>query len=56
MHTNVLETEYEEIGGPQGLSVRKGMSDRKVVYQISLVVPKKRPAFAGPLLFCINII
>lgn len=38
MHTNVLETEYEEIGGPHGFSVRKGLSDRKVVYQVMLSV------------------
>jgi hypothetical protein len=38
MHTNILETEYEEIGGPHGLSVRKGLSDRKVVYQVMLSV------------------
>lgn len=38
MHTNVLETEFEEIGGPHGLSVRKGLSDRKVVYQVMLSV------------------
>ena len=38
MHTNVLETEYEEIGGPHGLSVRKGLSDRKVVFQVMLSV------------------
>lgn len=40
MHTNILETEYEEIGGPHGLSVRKGLSDRKVVYQIMFSVLK----------------
>lgn len=34
MHTYILELEYEEIGGPHGLSVRKGLSDRKVVYYI----------------------
>jgi hypothetical protein len=38
MHTNVLETEFEEIGGPHGLSVRKGLSDRKVVFHIMLSV------------------
>jgi hypothetical protein len=33
MHTNILLTQYErEIGGPHGLNVRKGMSDRKIVY------------------------
>lgn len=40
MHTNILETEYEEIGGPHGLSVRKGLSDRKVVYHIMVSVVK----------------
>jgi len=40
MHTNILETEYEEIGGPHGLSVRKGLSDRKVVFHIMLSVIK----------------
>lgn len=34
MHTNILETEYSEIGGPHGLSIRKNASDRKVVYLI----------------------
>ncbi|WP_445491467.1 hypothetical protein [Niallia sp. 03133] len=34
MHTNILESEYEEIGGPHGLSVRKNGSDRKIVYYI----------------------
>ncbi|RHW36004.1 hypothetical protein D1B31_18115 [Neobacillus notoginsengisoli] len=34
MHTNLLETEYAEIGGPHGLTVRKNISDRKVVYHI----------------------
>jgi hypothetical protein len=34
MHTNVLETEYIEIGGPYGLAIQKNLSDRKVVYHI----------------------
>jgi hypothetical protein len=35
MHTQLLETEYEkEIGGPHGLTVRKVLSDRKVVFYI----------------------
>jgi hypothetical protein len=38
MHTNVLEIEYEEIGDPHGLSIRRGLSDRKVVYQIMMSV------------------
>ncbi|WP_274856883.1 hypothetical protein [Bacillus methanolicus] len=38
MHTNILETEYTEIGGPHGLAIRKNLSDRKVVYQIMLSV------------------
>jgi hypothetical protein len=33
MHTSILRTQYErEIGGPHGLNVRKGMSDRKIAY------------------------
>jgi hypothetical protein len=38
MHTNILETEYTEIGGPHGLAIRKNLSERKVVYQIMLSV------------------
>lgn len=38
MHTNVLETEYLEIGGPHGLAIRKSLSERKVVYHIILSV------------------
>jgi hypothetical protein len=35
MHTQLLEAEYEkEIGGPHGLTVRKVLSDRKVVFYI----------------------
>lgn len=41
MHTNLLETEYEnEIGGPFGLKVRKNLTDRKVVTFIILSVLK----------------
>lgn len=39
MHTNILETQYErEIGGPHGLAVRKGLSDRKVAYMTIMSV------------------
>ncbi|MGA5691385.1 hypothetical protein [Cytobacillus pseudoceanisediminis] len=34
MHTNILETEYMDIGGPYGFAVRKNLSERKVVFQI----------------------
>ena len=34
MHTNILEIEYEELGGPHGYSVRKSISDRKAVFFI----------------------
>ena len=34
MHTNILESEYIEIGGPYGLAIRKNLSERKAVYQI----------------------
>ncbi|RKJ75254.1 hypothetical protein D7X33_17765 [Butyricicoccus sp. 1XD8-22] len=34
MHTQPLETEYREIGGPYGLSTQKQLSDRKVVYYL----------------------
>lgn len=40
MHTNILETEYIEIGGPHGLAIRKNLSERKVVYQVMLSVIK----------------
>ncbi len=40
MHTNLLETEYIEIGGPHGLAIRKNLSERKVVYQVMLSVIK----------------
>ncbi|WP_445506748.1 hypothetical protein [Niallia sp. 03190] len=41
MHTNVLETQYErEIGGPHGLTIRKGLSDRKVAYMAIMSVLK----------------
>lgn len=40
MHTNLLETEYIEIGGPHGLAIRKNLSERKVVYQVMLSVLK----------------
>ena len=34
MHTQPLETDYREIGGPYGLSIQKQLSDRKVVYYL----------------------
>lgn len=34
MHTNILEAEYMDIGGPYGFAVRKNLSERKVVFQI----------------------
>lgn len=34
MHTQPLESDYREIGGPYGLSTQKQMSDRKVVYYL----------------------
>ncbi|MBT2688345.1 hypothetical protein J7I93_09140 [Bacillus sp. ISL-47] len=34
MHTNILETEYTEVGGPHGLAIRKNLSERKVVYHM----------------------
>lgn len=40
MHTNILETEYAEIGGPHGLAVRKNLSERKIVYFIIISVVK----------------
>lgn len=38
MHTNLLETEYQEIGGPHGYAIRENLSERKVVYQIIMSV------------------
>ena len=39
MHTNILQTQYEqEIGGPHGLSIRKGLTDRKVAYMVIMSV------------------
>lgn len=32
MHTNLLKSEHREIGGPYGLAIQKGFSDRKTVY------------------------
>ncbi|MED3554111.1 hypothetical protein [Cytobacillus praedii] len=32
MHTNLLKLEYKEIGGSYGISIRKGISDRRTVY------------------------
>lgn len=40
MHTNILETEYSDIGGPHGLAIRKNMSERKVVYHVMISVLK----------------
>ncbi|WP_461611876.1 hypothetical protein [Cytobacillus kochii] len=38
MHTNLLETEYQDIGGPHGYAIRENLSERKVVYQIIMSV------------------
>lgn len=32
MHTNLLKSEHREIGGPYGLAIQKGFSERKTVY------------------------
>lgn len=41
MHTNPLETIYErEIGGPFGLAIQKGLSERKTAYMIIMSVIK----------------
>jgi hypothetical protein len=44
MHTNILETEYQAIGGPYGYSITMNMSDRKVVHAImvSMVISLER--------------
>ncbi|KZE67998.1 hypothetical protein AWM68_17660 [Fictibacillus phosphorivorans] len=34
MHTNLLEHEYSDIGGPFGFAIEKNLSERKVVYFI----------------------
>jgi hypothetical protein len=34
MHTNLLEQEYRDIGGPFGFAIEKSFSDRRVVYCI----------------------
>ncbi|WP_282155809.1 hypothetical protein [Cytobacillus gottheilii] len=38
MHSNLLESEYQDIGGPHGIAVRKNLSERKVVYLVMLSV------------------
>lgn len=39
MHTNPLETIYErEIGGPFGLAIQKGFSERKTAYMVIMSV------------------
>lgn len=39
MHTNLLETVFErEIGGPFGLAIRKGLSERKTAYMVIMSV------------------
>jgi len=41
MHTNLLETVFErEIGGPYGLAIRKGLSERKTAYMVIMSVLK----------------
>ncbi|MEY8742033.1 hypothetical protein AB9M62_21395 [Bacillales bacterium AN1005] len=41
MHTNLLETVFErEIGGPFGLAIRKGLSERKTAYMVIMSVLK----------------
>ncbi len=32
MHTNLRINEYKQLGGPYGIGISKGFSDRKVVY------------------------
>lgn len=34
MHTQALESDYQLIGGPYGLAIEKGLSERKVVYYL----------------------
>lgn len=38
MHTKPTEKEYELIGGPHGLSTRKAISDRKLIYCLVISV------------------
>jgi len=38
MHTNLLEEDYQYIGGPYGLAIQHHLSERKVVYYIILSV------------------
>jgi len=41
MHTNLLEIDFErEIGGPYGLAIQKGLSERKTTYMIIMSVLK----------------
>lgn len=41
MHTNLIENLFErEIGGPFGLAIQKGLSERKTVYMIIMSVLK----------------
>lgn len=41
MHTNLIENIFElEIGGPFGLAIQKGLSERKTVYMIIMSVLK----------------
>lgn len=41
MHTNLKEIDFErEIGGPHGLAIRKGLSERKTAYMIIMSVLK----------------
>jgi hypothetical protein len=34
MHTQALESDYQRIGGPYGLAIEKGLSERRVVYYL----------------------
>lgn len=41
MHTNLIELDFErEIGGPYGLAIQKGLSERKTVYMVIMSVLK----------------
>lgn len=36
MHVTPLETDYQDIGGPHGLAIQKGLSERKVAFYLVL--------------------
>lgn len=40
MHSNILELEYKKIGGPYGIAIGKGLSERRTVYCIIHAVVK----------------